>query len=1039
MSDNEDGKVFSNLDNILSCDLNYVNENKLRINYPPCSHLNLSQNIASKRSVREKKASSLPNIWGTNHRSLWPRLNNTLDELLELNAHVGFHTEIWEIRGDIQQRSRIDKAYELKGVSYFSSPRENRIGGGTAITLLNQSSFTMTQIFPPNPKNVEVCWCILKIKNPTSHIKSILLCCFYSPPNSRKQSSLIDHISEVYHKNKTSTNGFVCAGDRNDIKVESFLKISDCFRQIVTKPTYGDRKILDICVTDLGSLYCEPQVRQPIIPEDSSRVPSDHNPWFVKPRNDFSNSTDRQVICRTVRPLTNESKNRIGTWLQSESWEHVYDGRSSSEMASRFHSLLTYQIDLLCPTKEIKISALNNGKPIFPSVQKLARRKKRIYAKKGNCQEYKNLKKALKLKLKEEGAKYIEKQCELANSNKGSWHKKVGKLFKRPGDEEDVNLCLQSHIDLGLSNLESAERINAFFSSISQEYKHLEIEDLPERVKIKLTSEPCSHPIIQDFEVYEDMKKAKKTASTPLDIPVNILSEFLPELVTPVAAIYRQAIESHEWPQCYKQERHLPIKKKQEAITEDDIRTLGLTAFFSKRLEAFLIRWIWPYILPHLSHDQMGGIPGSSVVHYLTKMLHWILEKLDNNNEPTAVLASLIDFSKGFNRMSPVILITLLSDLNIPTCALRLIFSYLSNRSMVTTFNGAVSSPQHLCGGGPQGSLLIVLLFCLQVNGAGNPCPRKNYSVEVDAGFYGPNQEPTFLDEDAKLCHQTEKTDKKIYIDDLTELEAINLKASLVPSDPNFIGPLNYHERCGLVLPAHLSILQHKLSDIHEYTRENMMMVNRKKTMVIPFNFTKKYDFIPQLTFPGEQEPLDVIYETKLLGVTISSDLSFARHVTNISAAASRTLWLLVRFRDMGANRSQLVTLWQQKGRSILEYASPVFFSRLTQQQSKQLEDVQRKAFAIILKSDYVSYENALEVLHQEKLSDRRLNAALKFGEKCVASLRHRDMFPRNQPGTDKRRAPKPFKEYFCRTDRFYSSSLPTIVRLLNEKYMKRQ
>ena len=88
-----------------------------------------------------------------------------------------------------------------------------------------------------------------------------------------------------------------------------------------------------------------------------------------------------------------------------------------------------------------------------------------------------------------------------------------------------------------------------------------------------------------------------------------------------------------------------------------------------------------------------------------------------------------------------------------------------------------------------------------------------------------------------------------------------------------------------------------------------MMMVNRKKTMVMPFNFTKKYDFIPQLTFPGEQEPLDVIYETKLLGVTISSDLGFERHVTNISVAASRTLWLLVRFRDMGASRAQLVTL----------------------------------------------------------------------------------------------------------------------------------
>ena len=65
------------------------------------------------------------------------------------------------------------------------------------------------------------------------------------------------------------------------------------------------------------------------------------------------------------------------------------------------------------------------------------------------------------------------------------------------------------------------------------------------------------------------------------------------------------------------------------------------------------------------------------------------------------------------------------------------------------------------------------------------------------------------------------------------------------------------------------------------------------------------------------------------------------------------------------------------------------------------------------------------------------MNAALKFGEKCVASLRYRDMFPRNHQFTDKPRAPKPFKEYFCRTDRFYSSSFPTIVRLLNKKHEK--
>ena len=203
--------------------------------------------------------------------------------------------------------------------------------------------------------------------------------------------------------------------------------------------------------------------------------------------------------------------------------------------------------------------------------------------------------------------------------------------------------------------------------------------------------------------------------------------------------------------------------------------------------------------------------------------------------------------------MSPVILITLLSDLNIPTCALKLIISYLSNRSMVTTYNGAVSGSQHLCGGGPQGSLLIVIMFCLQVNEAGAPCPRVNDIPPLAHGLYGPVLEPVHS-HPLELCQQEEKTDKKIYIDDLSELEVVALKKTLVKMDPAFIGPLNYHERCGFVLPTDKSILQHKLMDIQEFTHRNMMMVNKKKTMVMPFNFTLKYDFIPWLNFPGESK-----------------------------------------------------------------------------------------------------------------------------------------------------------------------------------------
>ena len=150
------------------------------------------------------------------------------------------------------------------------------------------------------------------------------------------------------------------------------------------------------------------------------------------------------------------------------------------------------------------------------------------------------------------------------------------------------------------------------------------------------------------------------------------------------------------------------------AVSEDDLRNLGLTPFFSKRLEWFLIQWIWPYIGHHIDLDQLGGLPGCSVEHYLVLMLDFIHKGLDNSKKnPTAVLAGLVDFSKAFNRIDHNVIVTILSDLNIPTCALRLIISYLSNRKMCVRYNGAVSAEQDIPGGGSQGGLHTVLLFNL--------------------------------------------------------------------------------------------------------------------------------------------------------------------------------------------------------------------------------------------------------------------------------------------------------------------------------------
>ena len=103
-----------------------------------------------------------------------------------------------------------------------------------------------------------------------------------------------------------------------------------------------------------------------------------------------------------------------------------------------------------------------------------------------------------------------------------------------------------------------------------------------------------------------------------------------------------------------------------------------LTPFIKKMLEKLLIKCIWKCISPHIGMDQLGCRPGCSIVHYIIRTIDFILRHLDNSSKnPKAVIAATVDISKAFSRMSQNTIITILSYLNIPTCALKLIICAL--------------------------------------------------------------------------------------------------------------------------------------------------------------------------------------------------------------------------------------------------------------------------------------------------------------------------------------------------------------------------
>ena len=97
------------------------------------------------------------------------------------------------------------------------------------------------------PYNLEVVWGLVRPKQITTNIKEMIVAASYSPPNSKKNDKLIDHLMTTTHYllSKYPKARLFIGGDKNNLNISSLLTGIPRLRQIVTQNTYKN-KILDI-------------------------------------------------------------------------------------------------------------------------------------------------------------------------------------------------------------------------------------------------------------------------------------------------------------------------------------------------------------------------------------------------------------------------------------------------------------------------------------------------------------------------------------------------------------------------------------------------------------------------------------------------------------------------------------------------------------------------------------------------------------------------------------------------------------------------
>ena len=118
----------------------------------------------------------------------------------------------------------------------------------------------------------------------------------------------------------------------------------------------------------------------------------------------------------------------------------------------------------------------------------------------------------------------------------------------------------------------------------------------------------------------------------------------------------------------WKTEIGITLAKNSAPKSEADVRSVSLTVWYSKFFEEIVVEWLLGYIEDQIDPRQFGAKIGVSTTHYLIEFISFILYNWDLSTSH-AVMATLLDFQKAFNKVNHNFLVT---------CQYQISFSKLS-------------------------------------------------------------------------------------------------------------------------------------------------------------------------------------------------------------------------------------------------------------------------------------------------------------------------------------------------------------------------
>ena len=327
------------------------------------------------------------------------------------------------------------------------------------------------------------------------------------------------------------------------------------------------------------------------------------------------------------------------------------------------------------------------------------------------------------------------------------------------------------------------------------------------------------------------------TKSTGCDsVNANMLKSTAESTASSLSTLFNLSISTGVFPTEWKTARIVPIPKGDNQTVLSGYRPISVLPIASKVLERHVKSIIEDYLQEHspISPRQWGFVSSRSTVSALIKVVDDCLQALDNGYE---VCMIFFDIHKAFDTVPHLLLLHTFEELGLDKYLLRWLKNYLFNRTQYVAVEGDESHILPVLSGVPQGSVLGPLLFICYIN-------------EVVSAISCSSQINLFAD------------DMVLY--------------RIIKSSADYLQ------------------LQQDIDSVTSCIRSKHLKFNTSKCRQM-FISRKRVHSIAPPSFTIDGSPLIEVMEYKYLGVTLTSDMTWSSHISNVCIKSRKLVGLLYR------------------------------------------------------------------------------------------------------------------------------------------------